>query len=111
MSTDKLGKRSTWGVLVTSDRPRDVLNITEAVEAKVSQAIAFASSNQSGEEVLIPRLVWNDSSAPADFAVFADLPVGTVIETPLIASIFGYQKIAKSADNATDWNKIAKAAV
>jgi len=97
--------------LVTSDRPRDVLNISEAVEALVTQCSALASLDQSGNSVLIPRLVWGDDAAPADFGVFADLPVGSVIETPLIAGIFGYQKIAKSADDATDWNKIAKAAV
>lgn len=111
MAEDKLGKRSTWGVLVTSDRPRDVLKVTEAVEAKIMQASALASLNQAGEEVLIPRVIWGDSSAPADFAVFNDLPVGSTIETPLVSGIFGYQKISVANGSVLDWNKIAKASV
>lgn len=105
------GKRMTWGVVVASDRPRDVLGFSEETEALVTQVQAFASKDQAGNSVVIPRIIWGDDAAPSDFGEFADCPVGTVIETPLVASIYGYQKIAKSADDATDWNKIAKTTV
>jgi hypothetical protein len=106
----KLGNRATWGVLITSDRPRDVLKISEETEATLDLVAGLNGKNQAGENKQLIIIVHNGSVAPV-LTDYPDVPVGTLILTPGVSVIFGYQRIVKSADDATDWNKIAKAAV
>lgn len=105
----KLGKRAEWSSFYKSDRPRDVLGLTQAQEALTQQFIGFSGHDQQGEPATFSIIVHKGSTI--DLATYATVPVGTLVITPLVAGSFAYQRITKVAGANTDWNKIAKTSV
>lgn len=105
------GKRANWSSLYQSDRPRDILQLTEAQEATVKQFIGFGGKDQDGNERKLFIIVSDATSQPT-LTDFANTPIGTIIFTPKIASILGYQHQAQSSPAVIgDWAKIAKTTV
>jgi hypothetical protein len=76
------GKRMGWSSLYQSDRPRDILGLTEEQEATLSQAIGFSGKNPEGEAKQANILVYPGTADPT-LTNYAATPVGTIIIAPL----------------------------
>lgn len=97
------GRRATWSQSYVGDRPRDVLALTEAQEAKLSQFIGFTGRDQSGTEVHTNILRYDGTAAPT-VTDFASTPVGTILLCPKLAKPTLYIHKAQSSPAVVgDW--------
>lgn len=105
------GKRGNWMSYYQGDRPRDVLGLTEDQEATLKGVIGFVGKNYDGDIQEQFILIFEGTSAPT-VTDYAECPIGTLILTPKLADIFGYQKQADSTPAVIgDWAKVAKTTV
>ncbi len=79
------GKRAVWSSLYQSDRPRDILGLTEAQEAKIKQFIGLTGKDQDGNESQLFVLKYEGTDAPI-VTDFATTPIGTVILCPKLSA-------------------------
>ena len=104
-----VGKRANWSTPITSSRPRDILGLSLAAEANISQFIGWSGADQddNAQEQFI--LVYNGTTAPT-LTDYATTPIGTVILTPQLASVSHYIHQAQSATPVKgDWKVVAAA--
>ena len=75
-----IGLRAGWMVPYVGDRPRDVLGLTEAQEAKVSKFIGWTGKDVNGSPVDHFILILDPANAvtPTDFAA---TPLGTELHS------------------------------
>ena len=112
MAEEKLGKRAAWSVMYASDRPRDVLKLSETQEATLKQFIGFSAMNQNGDAV--DQFILTTDETSVDLTDYPDVPIGTIILTPKVSGVAFDQRIAQATAGASvnaDWNKVAKVAV
>lgn len=103
------GKRANWMQPYTGDRPRDVLQLTEAQEAKTNKFIGFSGADQNGNAV--EQFFLSTDETTVNFADYTSVPVGTILFTPKVTGVAFYQRINNATGTSTDWNKVVKAAV
>jgi hypothetical protein len=102
------GKRGNWMGIYSSNRPIDVLKLTEAAEANLSGVLGFTGKAQDGT-VKTLNILLSEATARPTLTDYASTPIGTIILTPKIAGVFGYQHQAQSANPVVgDWAVIAK---
>lgn len=107
----KVGIRANWSGVYAGDRPRDILGLTQDQEAKISQFIGFTGKDQAGNPTTKFILVFNGTSNPT-LTDFAATPIGTIIETPYLASTSHYIHQAKSTPAVVgDWKKVSATTV
>lgn len=105
---DNKGKRGNWMGVIASDRPVDVLKLTQAAEANLVGELGFIGKDQAGTSKSLIVLL-SEATARPTLTDYANTPIGTIILTPKIASVFGYQHQAQSANPVVgDWAVIAK---
>jgi len=118
MSTPVKGKKMNWSGIYAGDRPQSIVGLTVAQEALFSQIFGFVGKDQDGVNQKIFVMVFKGTARPT-LTDFAGTPIGTIILTPRIASVFGYQHQAQTttAGNTPesgvggvvgDWAAIAK---
>jgi len=109
--TGKIGLMAGWSYPYVGGRPREVLKITEAVEANCSQFWGWSAKDAEGNSAEHFEIEWGLDSAPT-VTDFANTPIGTIIWTPELANIAGYQHQAQSSPAVVgDWASIAKTTV
>jgi len=97
------GKRAGWSSLYESDRPRDILGLTEAQEGTLSQFIGFTGKDQNGKENKTFILKYEGTTAPT-LTNYAETPIGTIIIAPKLATPKLYIHKTKSTPAvAGDW--------
>ncbi len=97
------GKRAVWSSLYQSDRPRDILGLSEVQETKISQFIGLAGKDQDGNESQLFVLKYEGTSAPT-VTDFATAPIGTVILCPKLSAPRIYIHKAQSSPAVVgDW--------
>jgi hypothetical protein len=103
MSAPTKGKKATWSGVYVSDRPRDLLGLTLALEADFDAFIGFTGRDQAGTVKQKNVLYYNSASAPTleDYGV---LPIGTIVIAPLLTApkIF-IKKLSSTVAAVTDW--------
>ncbi len=107
-----IGLKAGWSHPYVGDRPREVLKLTEAAEATISQFVGFAAKDINGNPV--EQFILTTNATSVDLTLYSDVPIGTIILTPKVSGVFAYQRIAQATPGAsvnTDWNKIVKAVV
>jgi len=107
-----VGKRAGWSSIYVGNRPRDILQLTEDLEANFSSFVGYSGRQQdgTGEDAFI--LTWDGTDAPTLPDDFAKLPVGTIVYTPKVADIAFYQRQALSSPEVKgDWASVAKTTV
>ena len=110
MST-KTGKRANWSGLYVSDRPRDLLGLTEAQEETIDQFIGFVGKDQGGEVKNANILVYTGTSAPT-LTDYANTPKGTIIIAPFLThSTLFVHRLQSTPAVVGDWEKIVAATV
>ena len=107
--TGKIGLMAGWSYPYVGGRPREVLKISETVEGKCSQFFGWSGKDAAGNSVDHFEIVWGESDAPTLQTDFANVPLGTIIWTPEVANIAGYQRQAVTATAVVgDYASIAK---
>lgn len=97
------GKRMNWSGIYVSDRPSDVLGLTQAQEAKLSQIIGFVGKDQAGVVQTKFILEYPGTSAPT-VTDFASTPIGTEIHCPKLSAPRIYiHKVQSSPAVVGDW--------
>jgi len=110
MST-KTGKRANWSGLYVSDRPRDLLGLTEAQEETIDQFIGFVGKNQDGEVKNANLLIFTGTSAPT-ITDYANTPKGTIIIAPFLTHSLIYVHKSQSTPAVVgDWEVFTAATV
>lgn len=107
-----LGQMANWSYVYVGDRPRSVLKLTEAVEAKCKQFIGFSGKSPNGDPA--DQFIIVNENTSVTLSDYSDVPIGTIILTPKVASVAFYQRIAQATPGASvdaDWNKVAKTTV
>lgn len=105
------GKRATWSYIYVGDRPREILGLTEAQEADISQFIGFSAKDQDGNSKDHFELVYEGTDAPT-LTNFASTPVGTIIWCPNVADVSHYIHQAKTDTPVVgDWKVVATTTV
>lgn len=106
------GKRMNWSSLYVGNRPRDILKLTETLEANFSEIHGFSGRQQDGTGEDVFELTWSGSVAPTLPDDFVKLPIGTRVYTPKVADVFCYQRQALSDPEVKgDWASVAKTTV
>ena len=106
------GNFANWSYVYVGDRPRSILKLTEDVEAKCKQFVGFSGKSPDGTSA--DQFIITTEETSVTLYDFSDVPIGTIILTPKVASVAFYQRIAQATPGASvdaDWNKVAKAAV
>lgn len=106
-----LGKRAGWMSPYMSDRPREVLKLTEAQEATLSKFIGFVGKDQDGNRVEQFILEYDGTVAPT-LTDYDETPIGTIILTPQLADVAMYIHQAQSSPAVVgDWKSVAATTV
>jgi len=106
-----IGLRAGWSHPYVGDRPREILGLTEAQEATLSQFIGFTGKDVNGDPVEQFFITYDEDSAPT-LTDYAETPIGTIILTPKLANVAFYQHQAQSTPAVVgDWASVAKTTV
>src|SRR5690606_20247964 len=99
------GRRANWSSLYQSDRPQDILGLTQAQEEDFGNIIGFQGRKQDGTAKSTFVLVY-DSADALTLTDYAETPIGTVIIAPKITkpTIF-IHKAQSSPAVVGDWYK------
>jgi hypothetical protein len=105
------GKRMAWSSVYQSDRPRDILQLTEDQEATLSQAIGFSGKDQNGDAQEAVILIYPGTSAPT-MTNYAKTPKGTIVIAPFLTHSLMYVHKAQSTPAVVgDWEVFTAATV
>jgi|GEM_PF-2367109 len=112
MANSGKGQRAGWSHPYVGDRPREILNLTEAAEATLKQFIGFAAKTVEGEPTELFILTTDETTV--NLTLYSDVPIGTIIFTPKVSGVLCYQRIAQATPGVSvngDWNRVVKVAV
>ena len=105
------GKRAGWSSIYQSDRPRDILGLTEAQEATLKQFFGITGKDQDGEENQIFTCKYEGTSEPT-LTNYATTPVGTIIIAPfLVHSKIYVHKTQSASPVVGDWEVFESEAI
>jgi len=107
-----IGTRSKFSFPYVGDRPREILGLTEAQEATISQFIGFAGTDPDDQPV--EQFILTTLETSVTLSNYPTVPIGTIILTPKVSGVALYQRIARATQTASidaDWNKVVKASV
>lgn len=100
------GKRANWSSLYQSDRPQDILGLTQAQEDDFGNIIGFQGRKQDGSAKSAFILVYDETDA-LTLTDYATTPIGTIIIAPKIAKPTIYIHKAQSSPAVVgDWYEI-----
>ena len=75
------GNRAGWAAPYLGDRPREVLGLTQAQEAKVSTFLGFSGKQQDGSDSNAFIMIYPGTTDPT-MTDFAATPLGTIVIAP-----------------------------